>query len=402
MPGDQPLPELLESSCDAERVAVIFNPVSGTLDPALRRKRLEQLAVDAGLTCELGETDVELGARPLAERAVADGIKRLIVSGGDGSVAEAADVVAGTDVVLGVVPGGTGNLLAVNLGLPNDPAAAFKAATSGQVRSIDVGRANGRVFLLVAGIGADARMVRDADRDLKRRWGVLAYAIAVFKNLGRPLNRYRITVDGETFTRRAQSVMVGNLGKITAGLELIPGADPTDGILEVTILRARSVWDLSQLLLRTLLGQRQSDNLTEIRRGRQITIETEQAQPAELDGNHLGSTRRLEITVEPAALKIATPERAPALFPDPAAIVAEVAARPHWVPLIAGVGTAAALTVRNRTLQAKGKRPDVVTRHPVISGLVVAMVLGAVVASRYLPTPAAPNRPVSDEPDDVA
>ena len=396
------MPELLESTCDAERVAVIFNPVSGMQDPALRRKRLEQLAVDAGLTCELGETDVELGARPLAEKAVADGVQRLIISGGDGSVAEAADVVAGTDVVLGVVPGGTGNLLAVNLGLPTDPAAAFKAATHGLVRSIDVGRANGRVFLLVAGIGADARMVRDADRDLKRRWGVLAYAIAVLKNLSRPLTRYRITVDGETFTRRAQSVLVGNLGKITAGLELIPGADPTDGILEVTVLRARSVSDLAQLFFRTLLGQRQSDNLTEIRKGRRITIETEPPQPVEIDGNHLGSTRRLEITVEPAALKIATPERAPTFFPDPAALMAEVAAQPHWVPLIAGVTTTAVLTARRRALEARGKRPDVATRHPVLSGLVVATVIGAVVASRYLPSPSAPSHPASDDPNDVA
>jgi YegS/Rv2252/BmrU family lipid kinase len=377
------LAELLESVCDLKRVAFIFNPVSGTQEKVARRKRLEELAQDAGLTCELGETDIELGARPLAEKALADGMERVLISGGDGSVAEAAGVLAGTDVAIGVIPGGTGNLLALNLGLPTDPAAAFRAATTGSMRAIDVGRANGHVFLIVAGMGADARMVRDADRSLKKRWGVLAYFIAAIKNLGRPLSRFRVTVDGVTVSRRAQTIMVGNLGKITAGLELIPGADPADGVLEVTVIRARAFQDIALVLFRTLLGQHQSDNLTEIRRGRHIVIEADQPQPIEVDGNHIGSTRRLEVTVEPGALKILTPEQAPSLLPDPAALIAEVS-KPHWTPLFAGVGTAVVLTLRARSMQAQGERPDLVTRHPLLSGLAVATVVGAVVAGGYL------------------
>src|SRR5687768_5982111 len=104
--------ELLETGCDLERVAILFNPASGSEDCGTRRATLEAAARAAGLSCRLGETDRSLGARPLAEEAVRDGMDRLLVSGGDGSVTEAAGALAGSDTALAVVPGGTGNLLA--------------------------------------------------------------------------------------------------------------------------------------------------------------------------------------------------------------------------------------------------------------------------------------------------
>src|SRR5436190_17933775 len=105
--------QLFEAACDLERLAIIFNPASGTQDTGRRRAALEALARAAGLHCELGETDREAGAAPLARQALADGVERLLVSGGDGSLTEAADVLAGSPVALAVLPGGTGNLLAL-------------------------------------------------------------------------------------------------------------------------------------------------------------------------------------------------------------------------------------------------------------------------------------------------
>lgn len=374
--------QLVETAYGEQRVAFIFNPVSGTQDPAARRSRLEELTRDAGLTCELQETDLEEGARPLAQKALQDGLERIIVSGGDGSVAEAAEVIAGTDVILGVVPGGTGNLLAVNLGLPSDPAAALRGALNEDYQALDVGRANGRVFLIVAGMGADARMVQDADRELKRRWGALAYFIAAWRNLGRPLCRYRITIDGETYLRRAQTVLVGNLGRITGGVELIPGADPTDGLLDVAIIRARHFRDVATVALRAIFGRHQSDNLTEIHRGRRVVIEAEQPQPAELDGNDIGDTRRLVVEVQPAALRLARPEPASLPFPDPAVLVAEVAARPLWIPLAAGAATAAVLSWRGRRATAEGKEPDRLSRCAIPAGLLVGAAVGIAVCRK--------------------
>lgn len=372
--------QLVETESASERVAFIFNPVSGTQDPTARRTRLEQLAQEVGLTCELDETDIKEGATPPARQALRDGVDRIIVSGGDGSIAEAAEVVAGTDVVLGVVPGGTGNLLAVNLGFSTDPAAAMRTAAGGTTRAIDVGRANGRVFLIVAGIGADAQMVQDADRELKRRWGVLAYFIAAWRNLGRPLGRYRITIDGQTFYRRAQTILIGNMGKITGGVELIPGADPADGMFDLAVIRARHFRDVAVIALRAILGRHQTDSLTQVFRGRRIVVETSRPQPIEVDGNDIGETRRLDITLQPLALKLACPETVAPSFPHPAVVAAEVAARPLWVPLAAGLSAYAALTAVAQKAERNGQEPTKAARHPVVAGVAVAGLIGLAMA----------------------
>jgi hypothetical protein len=256
-------------------------------------------------------------------------------------------------------------------------------------RSIDVGRANGRVFLIVAGIGADAQMVQDADRELKRRWGVLAYFIAAWRNLGRPLGRYRITIDGHAFYRRAQTILIGNMGRITGGVELIPGTDPADGVFEVAIIRARHFRDVVTVGLRAILGRHQSDDLTQTFQGRHIVIETNRPQPIEVDGNDLGETRRLEITLQPKALKIACPESAAPIFPSPAALVAEVQARPLWVPLIIGFGTGAILALRARRARQEGKTPDPLAKHAIIAGAITLGAAGLLLARKTATEPVA-------------
>jgi len=329
---------LLEPTCDLERVAIIFNPVSGTEDSAGRRSALEALAHDAGLSCNLEETDRDRGATPLAEQAIADDRERLIVSGGDGSITEAAHVLAGTATALAVVPAGTGNLLALNLGIPTDREAAMRLALTGEAKPIDVGRANGQVFLIATGMGLDARMIHEADREMKRKYGKLAYFITGWRNLRRHRVDYRITVDGQVLRRRAETVMIANLGRITAGLELVPGSDPDDGLLEVAILRTRRLRDLALLGLRMLVGRPRSDDLLEVRRGRHIRVQARQPQPVQLDGNDAGTTAQLDVQVEPGVLKLVRPE--PPLEPPVIALAATVV--PHlWPRVTAAVGAIA-------------------------------------------------------------
>jgi diacylglycerol kinase family enzyme len=304
---------------DQPRLAIVFNPASGTEDPALRRARVEAAARAGGLNGPLQETDRKLGARHPARKVLQDGIRRLLVRGGDGSVTEAASVLAGSNVELAVIPGGTRNLLAVNLGLPADADAAMRLPLTGEARPFDVGRIGQTVFLVMAGMGADARMIRDADRQLKRRYGVLAYAVAAWRHFRKPPTLYRITVDGRTYRRRAQTVLIANLGRITGGIELVGGANPEDGLLEVAILKAKTPRDLARIALRAFLGKIRGDELVEIHRGRHIVVRSSQAQPVQVDGNPFGTRRHMEARVEPGALRLVHPP-APAVPPIVAAL----------------------------------------------------------------------------------
>jgi YegS/Rv2252/BmrU family lipid kinase len=331
---------LIESVCDRERVAIIFNPVSGTEDSATRRSDLEELARAAGLTCELVETDVDRGAAPLAEQAVVDGMERVIVSGGDGSMTEAAHALTGTQSSLAVVPGGTANLLALNLGIPTDREAAMRLALSGEARPTDIARVNGVVCLITAGIGLDARVMRDADRQLKDRFGIFAYVIAAWRNLGRRHASFTITVDGRKLRSYGQTVLIANMGRINGGLELVPGADPDDGLIEVAVLRTRRLRDVALVAVRALLGLHRGDDLLRIYRGRNIVVETPLPQPVQVDGDPLDPTTRLEAHVEPGALLLVRP--AEVELPSPVVELVTAPVRHTW-PRLAIVAAALAL-----------------------------------------------------------
>src|SRR5262249_6149433 len=160
---------------------------------------------------------------------------------------------------------------------------AVRLALTGCPTPIDAGCCNGTPFLLMAGIGWDAKLIQDTGRGMKRRFGVLAYFWAALKNLAHPSAVYHIRVNGRLLRRRAKSVVVANLGRITGGLTLIPGADPRDGILEIAILRAETFSDFATLLWNALRGKIGQDPRLERYRGREIVIETRRPQPLQID-----------------------------------------------------------------------------------------------------------------------
>jgi YegS/Rv2252/BmrU family lipid kinase len=273
----------------------------------MRQSQIEGLLRRAGLTRALRATSLHRGAGPLAEEAVRDRMERVIVSGGDGSVMEAAGALVGTGLALGIVPGGTGNLFALNLGVPADLEAAVHLALTGQPTAIDAGCCNETPFVLMAGMGWDARLIHDTDRWLKKRLGVLAYFWAALRNVAHPSTVYHLRIDGRRLRRRAKSVIVANLGRITGGLQVIPDTHPRDGFLEVAILRAERLIDFAGLLWGALRGKMREDPRLEIFRGREIVVETAQPQALQLDGNEAGETRRAEIRVLPRALHVVLP-----------------------------------------------------------------------------------------------
>jgi len=193
-----------------------------------------------------------------ARAALADGPDLLLVWGGDGTVQRAVDVVARTresQAPVAVIPAGTSNLFAGNLGIPHDLAAALDVALGDERKVIDVGSFNGERFGVMAGVGFDALMIGDASRSLKDRLGRVAYIYTGVKNLRRASVQAQIDIDGEPWFRgRASCVLVGNMGDLFGGITLFPDADPADGHLDVGVLQAEKLTDWTRLAGRALTG----------------------------------------------------------------------------------------------------------------------------------------------------
>lgn len=187
-------------------------------------------------------TTAERPCGDLAAYTAAGRVDLVVVCGGDGTVRACADELAGSGTALAVVPCGTGNLLARNLGLPVKPAAALDRALSGDRVRIDVGRVSGdglapTRFTVMAGAGFDALMVRDASPRLKASLGWLAYVVSAVRHLGDPPMRLSIRLDtGDVLRRRARMVVIGNVGALQGGVPLLPDARPDSGRLEVVLL----------------------------------------------------------------------------------------------------------------------------------------------------------------------
>ncbi|WP_062077333.1 diacylglycerol/lipid kinase family protein [Demequina globuliformis] len=277
-------------------------------------------------------TTVEDPGTGQAAAAIAQGADVVVAIGGDGTVRAVADALAGTDVAMGIIPMGTGNLFARNLDLPlTDTTALLRTVLEGADQRVDVGymdveRAfpghgeDGRhLFLVMAGAGMDAEMVASADATLKKRVGWLAYFFAAIEHLGD--KRMKVTVavdDGPSTTTEMRTVLLANAGRLPGGLQLIPDASITDGELDIATLDARGGlvgWtELFGSVVAQGAGIKQSEVLRAWRtsridhaRAKSVSIEMESPQRVQVDGESLGRAIRLRGHIEPAALTVRIP-----------------------------------------------------------------------------------------------
>ncbi|GAA2228051.1 diacylglycerol kinase family protein [Promicromonospora sukumoe] len=310
------------------RVGIIWNPSKTTkqaLDTALDRAvHAERVDVER----EWFETTKDDPGQGAAARAIEAGADVLVVAGGDGTVRAVAEHLAqsGADVELGIVPLGTGNLLARNLRVPLlNPAAAFRRALSGESRLIDVGwleidlegGTERHGFAVMAGFGLDAHMITETDDDLKDKVGWLAYV----ESLGRALSAsgtlgVKITADGRELDRdSAHTLLVGNCGMLQAGITLLPDADPGDGELDLLVLSAdgaagwvdtlrNMVWDNG--IKRVLAGSASAESSESATHGRVRSLQVELTEPRvfEIDGEDLGESSRVEVSVQEGAIRV--------------------------------------------------------------------------------------------------
>ena len=300
---------------DTARCAVIANPTKlSDADAELVRLGLTA----AGHLDPLWlETTAEDAGRSMAEQALEAGVDLVLTAGGDGTVRVVAAVLAGHDVAMGIIPVGTGNLLARNLFLPLDVAGALDVALGESERHIDtvvltVDDGEPDRFAVIAGTGLDALIMDNVNDTLKKFIGPGAYFIAATKALGHLPVPVQIVVDGKRHRRNAVVCLLASCGQLPGDLGLIPAARPDDGLLHVYTAFPTRVTHWLKAFFRLVTRRPQKDDHVQIWTGRRVEVRLRESDAYQLDGDVVGQGRVLRAEVDPGSLRIraAAPHRA--------------------------------------------------------------------------------------------
>ena len=251
----------------------------------------------------------------MARDAVAAGVRRVLVAGGDGTVRTVAEELAGTSVALGIVPLGTGNLLARNLSLPiNDPEECVRIALHGHQRVIDTvdvrfvhegGERTRHTFTVIGGAGYDAEIMGDTRDDLKDMAGWLAYSEAGLRHLAGDRHEVTVTLDGRLpRTFKARTVMVANCGMLTGGVELLPDAKLDDGLLDVMVLSPRHTLDWVRIMVKTVTRHGKAIPVLHTEQASRVQVRFAQPMASQLDGDATGDITGLDARVQPDSLAV--------------------------------------------------------------------------------------------------
>lgn len=291
------------------RAAIICNPragrrgANGELDGAV------SVLEGAGWSVSLETSEGPGDASRLARAAADAGLDAVLVAGGDGTLNEAIQGLVGTDTALGYLPYGTVNIWARELSMPLQPAAAARSVADGRVERVDVGQANDRYFLLMAGIGFDAEVVRRAQgvEHHKQRFGVLPYVAVGLSAV--PLYRARdleLRYDG--IIRRVQALMlvVGNTRLYAGRFQLTPNAVANDGWLDVCIVKGKGPIAMMRQSFPVLVSGSVARSDVELLRVQHLVVAADEPLPMQVDGELAGSTP-VRFGVVPRGLRVIIP-----------------------------------------------------------------------------------------------
>jgi diacylglycerol kinase (ATP) len=296
-----------------KRAAVIFNPAKVTDWITFRRHveyELKSRGWDRALWLETTPDDT---GRAMTEQAVRENVDLVLGAGGDGTIRVICSGLAHTGIPFGLIPAGTGNLLARNIGIPLDEVAALDVAFDGADKAVDLVRLKvdddpPDHFAVMAGIGLDAVIMEGADPKMKRAVGPAAYFVSAAQNANHPALHATITVDDQpSIRRRAHVIVVGNVGFLLANIQLIPGARADDGLLDVLVASPRTMRDWVRLTARVLTRRPKPDNQLDRLTGRRVTITVDERDQFQLDGDTVGDCNRLTAEVVPGALLLRVP-----------------------------------------------------------------------------------------------
>jgi YegS/Rv2252/BmrU family lipid kinase len=269
------------------------------------RSVLRRRGIDEPFWCEVPKSRK---APKEVRRAMDWGADLIFIWGGDGMAQRSIGAVAGSDTTIALLPAGTANLLASNLGIPKDIEAAVEIGLTGERRRLDIGRVNGEAFAVMAGAGFDAQMIADADGALKDRLGRLAYIWTGVKNLRATPFDARIEIDGvRWFKGKATCILVANVGRLFGGVELFEGSRTDDGVLEVGVFTAEGAMQFMRTLAQVAVGSADKAPYARSTKGHSVRIKMGDKVPYEVDGGERKKVTTLRVDVEPAAVEICVP-----------------------------------------------------------------------------------------------
>ena len=330
-----------------KRVAVILNPTKFT-DVAAAHALVRDTVRAHGEWDDpvISETTIEDPGFGQARAALADGVDLVCAIGGDGTVRSVAHVLTGTSTPMGLIPAGTGNLMGRNLGVPLDLASGIEVALAGRNRHIDVGwltldpdaeqasteeldpthdgptapdvgaddthgsdpAPNQHAFLVMAGVGLDASIMHATTEEAKARIGWGAYVATGAKNLLGARFATRLRIDGgEPIAHTARTIVVGNCGRLTGGITLMPDAEVDDGILDVVAVTPKGIVGWAGVAVHVLAKRGRNHPKLDRYRCQSILVSLDEPQMVEVDGDVIGEARRVRFEVRPKSLIVRTP-----------------------------------------------------------------------------------------------
>lgn len=277
------------------------------------RRELRRVLKEAGYSEPLWyEVPKSSKASKAIRRAMREGAELLYLWGGDGMVQRSIDAIVrhSLSVPIAILPAGTANLLANNLGVPLNVPDAVALGLRGARQAIDVGVVNGECFAVMAGTGADAITMRDVTKTAKKRVGALAYFRSGIHAIHQPPTSLAIRVNGKAwFEGDASCMLIGNVGAIQGGIELFPNASPVDGKLELAVVTAKTPMEWARVFARVGTGHASRSPFVRTTRATKITIAMAIEQPYELDGGDRDPIGKLKVRVVPAAVTICLPAK---------------------------------------------------------------------------------------------
>lgn len=311
--GRAPSELAIVTGTGSRQAAVILNPVK-VGDVVEFRAKVTQIAAAHGWDePRWFETTVEDPGHGQTRSAIDSGVDLIIAAGGDGTVRAVCEEAARTGVAVGILPHGTGNLLARNLGIPVNTRDALDVVFAGQDRAIDLAtfRTDGdtdSVFLVMAGLGMDAMIMAGVNDELKKKVGFLAYFVSGVKALAFPRTKVTITIDEEEpVTFKARTVVVGNVGFLQGGIPLLPHAEIDDGRLDVVVVAPKRFLGWVAIIARVMTRRPTNDKRLTRLCGERVHVRAERSVPMQLDGDGVGEASEITAEVHQGVVLVRVP-----------------------------------------------------------------------------------------------